>query len=99
MQDRVDELRETLAAAQRQALQVEGPAAAARGSVVLALHQVAAMLEELGARSPGAEAPLSPSDSPAGRRRRRGASERRNVRTSKRRKVEGQGRGSALGLS
>ena len=66
MQDRVDELRETLAAAQLQALQVEGPAAAALGSVLLALQQVAALLEELGARSPGAE-PLDPSDSPAGR--------------------------------
>ena len=67
MQDRVDELRETLAAAQLQALQVEGPAAAALGSVLLALQQVAALLEELGARSPGAADPLGPSDSPAGR--------------------------------
>ena len=66
MQDRVDELRETLATAQRQALEVEGPAATALGSVLLALHQVAAMLEELGMRSPGAD-PLSPSESPAGR--------------------------------
>ena len=67
MQDRVDELRETLAAAQQQALQVEGPAAAALGSVILALQQVVALLEELRAQSPGAAAPLSPAGGPAGR--------------------------------
>ena len=62
----MDELRETLATAQRQVLEVEGPTATALGSVLLALQQVAALLEELGMQSPATD-PLSPSDSPAGR--------------------------------